>query len=930
MPASTASTPAMSFGAANAPSTALAASNYSGETLFSLNKPIDTPKSVLQPAHDVMFPEVSERDQNLPEAQPTSATVSNGVDSSNAPNVDKSHLYREMAAAARITEEFMRPLVPAKFNEEQRKEFYVAYRMRCLNKAMQGFFTTLAMGSEISKAIGYYQEQRVVIMGDKLDWSSKIGGEAGQDQNSEKPNQNRTTQTQPTKGQVVEKPKTLPDNASQPFSSDIAPSKLSYPASSGPASLNVAASSSPARGKRKAEVQLTKDDDEREELERRRMKSPRSVAAPTGGSNTSNIFKNILASPAAASPEKVETLPATYQDDKPRFNPFSNLPLPSSSAATNTSATPSTANVSAPKPATETSTLFGSKVSSGSSTINTTVSTQAPIKPPTFGTGPVNFMAQFSQQASKSEEKLMEEAKAEDMDSDEDEAEWESRWREKRKSELKTIEALGKSKRATFTGGKFTFGQAEAPKTDAPISDSASPEKSDDASQLPSKPLFGLTPGENSTRSMSSSATGSRTPTPGIAGSNTGSVLDGHMSGKPVSFGQNIFGHLSDADSGADSQKDGNRDSDSADEETENEEDSENKDPSYQPGSEQSSSRTSPEDAGQGIIPAKKPLFESGASKSSGHLGATSTSGTSTPGGSLFDRITRDSSGNPIRHISSDEKENTQPSSTTNVANTTNPFARSFDGASADQTWKPNSPIKFGPPTVNVTAATPTKQATPFANLFGNSGSSEPPSSAGGSPKPTSGLFAGLNTSKPSITGGVGFNFGSGLSTTTSSLFPSAAVSATTSRATSPGGTTDGDSAAEADPDTEHHEQINLTAGGPGEEDEEVLHEVRAKALQWSSTGDTPWQTKGVGPLRVLKHKETGATRILLRADPRGTIVLNKSLLAGVKYEVTEKTIKFPAAGEPGKGLETWLLQLKTPAFAQDLGKVMEENKPSS
>lgn len=87
---------------------------------------------------------------------------------------------------------------------------------------------------------------------------------------------------------------------------------------------------------------------------------------------------------------------------------------------------------------------------------------------------------------------------------------------------------------------------------------------------------------------------------------------------------------------------------------------------------------------------------------------------------------------------------------------------------------------------------------------------------------------------------------------------------------------------------------------------------------------------QGVGPLRVLKHKDSGATRILLRADPSGTIVLNKSLLAGVKYEVNEKTIKFPAAGEPGKGLETWLLQLKTPQFAQELGKIMENNKPQS
>lgn len=911
-----------------------------------MNKPVDTPKVAGETTPSRFFPALSQPTQSPPKVnssltQPTTSALpapSDGLGDSSNLKVDKNQLYREMAEAARITEEFMRPLVPARFNKEQRKEFYVAYRMRCLNKAMQGFFTTLAMGSEISNAIAYYQEQRLLIMGGDPGWSirSKRGAETEQRQDTVSFSQNKDVQipaSQSTNAQVAENPKKPFDKSRVLFSVGDAPPKASYEVSPESAALSVAAPSSSAKGKRKAEVQLTKDDDEREELERRRMKTPQFNVAPTGGSNTLNIFKNIVDSPVKASPEKkVKSLPTTTDDDTPRFNPFVNLPLPSSATPKTTAPITSFNHLSSPKAASETPKLFTSKINSGDSATDATASMQSTIKPPTFTTGPVNFMAQFNQQASKSEEKLMEEAKADDMDSDEDEAEWEARWKEKRKAELKSIEELGKTKRATFTGGKFTFGHADkvdAQKANTPSAGSPSPEKSDVAAQLPSKSLFGQGSAvQSSEESMSSSATGSRTPTPGIVGSNTGSVLDGHVSGKPASFVQNIFGHLSDADSGPDSRKDGNQDSDSADEETENEEDSENKDPSYQPGSEQSSSRTSPEDVGQGIISAKKPLFDSGASKSAGYSGVTPNSGSSTPGGSLFDRITRDSSGNPIRHVSSDEKENTQPSSTTNIANTTNPFARSFDGAPADQTWKPNSPIKFGAPAVNVTAATPTKQPTPFANLFGNSGGSEH-SSLGGSPKPTSNLFAGLANSKLPSSGVVGFNFGSGLSTTTSSLFPSAAVSATTSRATSPGGTTDGDSAAEADPDAEHHEQINLTAAGPGEEDEEVLHEIRAKALQWSSKDGGQWQTKGVGPLRVLKHKETGATRILLRADPRGTIVLNKSLLSGVKYDVNEKTIKFPAAG-PGKGLETWLLQLKTPQFAQELGKVMENNKPSS
>lgn len=949
MPAFAPTTSAPLFGTTS-PSPAIPPTPVNGVNIFSsLNKPVDTPKGANHPAPDAVS-EPAQWQPNMstsPAPTPSSDVfgLSNTLGSNSTQLVDKSHLYREMAAATRITDEFMRPLVPARFNEEQRKEFYVAYRMRSLNKAMQGFFTTLTMGTEISNAIAYYQEQRVVIMGGKP--SAAIYENAGAVAEREQEIADSQMPTpQVTRPQVSEDLVNFSGNSNNLFSMGTAPQKTTHEAFPGPASPHAASSAPPSKGKRKAEIQLTKDDAERDEQEQTRFSAPQLSTPTPSGSSTSNIFKSIVDSPAkAGSEKKLKSLPSASEDDTPRFNPFATLPLPASSeslkpAAPATSSTnifslkptaPATSsnNIFSPKPASETN-LFAPKATPGPSPANVTDSkTPAPIKPPTFTAGPVNFMAQFSQQASKSEEKLMEEAKADDMDSDDDEAEWEATWREKRKAELKAIEELGRSKRATFTAGKFTFGQADkldSPKMSTP-GGSASQEKFGGPAQQPSKSLFGLSSAvQSSGDSLSSSVTGSRTPTPGIAGSHTGSVLDGHVPGKPVSFAQNIFGHLSDADSGADGRKNGNEESDSG-EETENEDDSENKDPSYQPGSEQSSSRTSPEEVGQGIVPAKKPLFDSGASKTTGYSGATPNSGTSTPGGSLFDRITRDSSGNPVRHVSSDEKENTQPSSTTNVANTTNPFARSFDGTPADQTWKPNSPIKFGAPTVNVTAATPTKPASPFANLFGNSGSSGPSSSAGASPKPTSNLFAGLNASKPPSSGGVGFNFGSGLSTTTSSLLPSAAASATTSRATSPGGTTDGDSAVEGDPDSEHHEQINLTTGGPGEEDEEVLHEIRAKALQWSSK---EWQTRGVGPLRVLKHKDTGAARILLRADPSGTIVLNKSLLAGVKYDINEKTIKFPAAGDTGKGLETWLLQLKTPQFAQDLGEILESNKPSS
>ncbi|TRX92036.1 hypothetical protein FHL15_007133 [Xylaria flabelliformis] len=132
-------------------------------------------------------------------------------------------------------------------------------------------------------------------------------------------------------------------------------------------------------------------------------------------------------------------------------------------------------------------------------------------------------------------------------------------------------------------------------------------------------------------------------------------------------------------------------------------------------------------------------------------------------------------------------------------------------------------------------------------------------------------------------------------------------------------------------------EQIKLTDGGPGEEDETILHEVRAKAIKYIPVqkGDedeakSPWSTRGVGPLRVLKNKSTGLVRILLRAEPRGHIAMNKTILSDVEYKAKEKTLNLVAASDDGSCLETWLLQVKKPEFAAELARVLEANKAAN
>ena len=242
----------------------------------------------------------------------------------------------------------------------------------------------------------------------------------------------------------------------------------------------------------------------------------------------------------------------------------------------------------------------------------------------------------------------------------------------------------------------------------------------------------------------------------------------------------------------------------------------------------------------------------------------------------------------------------------------------------SDHTWKADSPIKFSASTTSLPDASSTNVSTassskpPFTGLFGAGIPAQTPT------KPGASIFSNLPSSTPS--NGLSFGFGP----VKPSVGTLAAPSNISSRATSPGATT-GESAAESategtEDSTDKPAQLDLMSERVGEENEDVLYEVRAKGLRFDSETKA-WISKGVGPLRVLKHRETGKRRILLRADPSGKVVINSGFLKEGKYEnIGCNTVRGLLADESG-GIGLWHLRVKNAQENKQLWEVLDENK---
>lgn len=99
--------------------------------------------------------------------------------------------------------------------------------------------------------------------------------------------------------------------------------------------------------------------------------------------------------------------------------------------------------------------------------------------------------------------------------------------------------------------------------------------------------------------------------------------------------------------------------------------------------------------------------------------------------------------------------------------------------------------------------------------------------------------------------------------------------------------------------------------------------ETRARGLKLAP--GSGWESQGVGYLRILKHRSTSRSRVLLRADPSGKVILNAALMKQIKYSVAGTSVQFlvpKAEGAP----EQWALRVKKEEVER-LASTMEEAK---
>ena len=130
--------------------------------------------------------------------------------------------------------------------------------------------------------------------------------------------------------------------------------------------------------------------------------------------------------------------------------------------------------------------------------------------------------------------------------------------------------------------------------------------------------------------------------------------------------------------------------------------------------------------------------------------------------------------------------------------------------------------------------------------------------------------------------------------------------------------------------EAENEAQVSLMDSRPGEEHEEVLFEARAKLMKWDGE-DKEWKSMGVGPFRILKHKETAKIRMVLRSDPNAAIILNSAVQNGITYKVggdggKGAAIKFADVTSTGS-FESRILKVKTPELAQKVSEILEAAK---
>lgn len=307
------------------------------------------------------------------------------------------------------------------------------------------------------------------------------------------------------------------------------------------------------------------------------------------------------------------------------------------------------------------------------------------------------------------------------------------------------------------------------------------------------------------------------------------------------------------------------------------------------------------------------------------------TTPTPAPGASIFSGgITRDGP------VPGEGMFGSRPSTPSNVENNGS-LAKSIltSPAGTDNTWKPGNSISFGnsdqptsAPSFKFTAASPgEKDRTISGSLGALFGTSVAGSSGTNTPNVGFGFGGPAPGPAPGYLGAVS-HLGGG----------SAASSAASSRATSPG-LTDNESVATNDTeDSSDDPQTSLMESRPGEENETALWEGRSKVLKFINAESAKnkqkpndWNSAGLGIIRVLKDKSTNRTRIVFRADPNANVLFNSNLIGSTPYvtvhgEGSKSGAVRGALMVDGKFTKL-VFKLKTSEMANELAQILEENK---
>lgn len=133
-----------------------------------------------------------------------------------------------------------------------------------------------------------------------------------------------------------------------------------------------------------------------------------------------------------------------------------------------------------------------------------------------------------------------------------------------------------------------------------------------------------------------------------------------------------------------------------------------------------------------------------------------------------------------------------------------------------------------------------------------------------------------------------------------------------------------GDEGAGSDGEANPENSVDLSGKGPGEENEDSVYEKRSKVYE---VADGQVKSVGLGNLRVLVNNETKKSRLLVRADGSGRVLVNIGLRKALTYthqgNGSVKVLDFTADQKP----VTYLLRVKTAADGDELASKLQEVK---